>query len=207
VHGHSAAPIHGDLDQSLRTKTLDEFKNGDLKLLVASDVAARGLDIPDVSHVFNYDVPHHSEDYVHRIGRTGRAGRTGDAIMLVGKLDDKAYKNILNLIKVEEIEALDVPGIEDFPTERGRKPRKSDKGKRSQRSSDKKSTRKKSDRPDKQTADSAKSQKKPTKADSKKSGKKSNSGSSKSRSRQNSDENTEIGFGDSVPAFFNTGLR
>ena len=73
-HGFDASPIHGDLDQSQRTKTLEAFRKGELKLLVASDVAARGLDIPDVSHVFNYDVPHHADDYVHRIGRTGRAG-------------------------------------------------------------------------------------------------------------------------------------
>ena len=73
-HGFDASPIHGDLDQSVRTRTLESFRKGELKLLVASDVAARGLDIPDVSHVFNYDVPHHADDYVHRIGRTGRAG-------------------------------------------------------------------------------------------------------------------------------------
>jgi len=102
VHGHSAAPIHGDLAQSLRTQTLDDFKNGKVKLLVASDVAARGLDVPSVSHVFNYDVPNHSEDYVHRIGRTGR-----DAI--------------LNLIKVDEIEEIDIPGIEDFPKDGGKR--------------------------------------------------------------------------------------
>ena len=76
-HGFDAAPIHGDLDQSLRTKTLDRFRAGELKILVASDVAARGLDVPAVSHVFNFDVPIHADDYVHRIGRTGRAGRSG----------------------------------------------------------------------------------------------------------------------------------
>ena len=82
-HGFDAAPIHGDLDQSLRMKTLAAFRSGELKLLVASDVAARGLDIPDVSHVFNYDVSHHADDYVHRIGRTGRAGKTGQTFMIV----------------------------------------------------------------------------------------------------------------------------
>ncbi len=121
VHGHSAAPIHGDLAQSLRMETLDKFKSGEIKLLVASDVAARGLDIPDVSHVFNYDVPSHSEDYVHRIGRTGRAGKEGETVMLVARLDEKNYQSILDLIKVDSIEELKIPGIEDFPKDGGRK--------------------------------------------------------------------------------------
>jgi superfamily II DNA/RNA helicase len=120
VHGKSAAPIHGDLPQSLRTETLESFKNGDIKFLVASDVAARGLDVPTVSHVFNYDVPNHSEDYVHRIGRTGRAGREGDTIMLVARLDERNYQDILDLIKVEGIEEIEVPGIEDFPKDGGK---------------------------------------------------------------------------------------
>lgn len=98
VHGYDAAPIHGDLDQSQRTKTLADFRSGALKLLVASDVAARGLDIPAVSHVFNYDVPHHADDYVHRIGRTGRAGRTGEAYMLVTPADDKGFDKVIKLI-------------------------------------------------------------------------------------------------------------
>ena len=98
VHGFDAAPIHGDLDQGTRMKTLERFRNGELKLLVASDVAARGLDIPAVGHVFNYDVPHHADDYVHRIGRTGRAGRTGEAFMLVTPADDKNLDKVLKLI-------------------------------------------------------------------------------------------------------------
>ncbi|HEV2083256.1 MAG TPA: DEAD/DEAH box helicase [Brevundimonas sp.] len=109
-HGFDAAPIHGDLDQSLRMKTLAAFRSGELKLLVASDVAARGLDIPDVSHVFNYDVAHHADDYVHRIGRTGRAGRKGQTFMIVTPSDDKALDKVLKLIKMtpEEL-ALDGP--------------------------------------------------------------------------------------------------
>ena len=93
-HGFDAAPIHGDLDQSLRTKTLDRFRAGELKILVASDVAARGLDVPAVSHVFNFDVPIHADDYVHRIGRTGRAGRSGAAYMLASHRDGKYIEAI-----------------------------------------------------------------------------------------------------------------
>jgi len=96
--GYNAAPIHGDLDQSQRTRTLDGFREGSIRFLVASDVAARGLDIPLVSHVFNYDVPTHSEDYVHRIGRTGRAGRAGKAIMISTPSDEKNLDAIERLI-------------------------------------------------------------------------------------------------------------
>jgi superfamily II DNA/RNA helicase len=93
-HGFDAAPIHGDLDQSLRMKTLEKFRSGELKILVASDVAARGLDVPAVSHVFNFDVPIHADDYVHRIGRTGRAGRSGAAYMLASHRDGKYIEAI-----------------------------------------------------------------------------------------------------------------
>ena len=98
THGFNAAPLHGDLDQSVRTKTLDGFRNGEIELLVASDVAARGLDIPAVSHIFNFDVPFHADDYVHRIGRTGRAGRSGHAFMLATPRDGKSVEAIEKLI-------------------------------------------------------------------------------------------------------------
>ena len=97
-HGFSAAALHGDLDQSVRTRTLEAFRNGELRLLIASDVAARGLDIPAVSHVFNFDVPFQPDDYVHRIGRTGRAGRSGHAFMLVGSRDEKCVAAIERLM-------------------------------------------------------------------------------------------------------------
>ncbi len=108
-HGFSAGALHGDMDQKSRTETLDAFKNDRLTLLVASDVAARGLDIPAVSHVFNFDVPVHAEDYVHRIGRTGRAGRSGVAYTLVGPADSKHLDAILKLIE-KPIEYLDDAG-------------------------------------------------------------------------------------------------
>ena len=97
-HGFSAVALHGDMDQSARTAALDQFRKNEVTLLVASDVAARGLDIPDVSHVFNFDVPHHADDYVHRIGRTGRAGRSGVAISLVAPVDQKSVAAIEKLI-------------------------------------------------------------------------------------------------------------
>jgi superfamily II DNA/RNA helicase len=116
-YGYDAEPIHGDLPQSIRTKTLEKFKAGDVKFLIASDVAARGLDVSTITHVFNYDVPMHSEDYIHRIGRTGRAGRKGDAIMLVAPLDAKNYDAILDLTGKDAIEEIDIPGVDDFPRE------------------------------------------------------------------------------------------
>jgi ATP-dependent RNA helicase RhlE len=105
-HGYDAAPIHGDLDQSQRTRTLEAFRAGRLRLLVASDVAARGLDIPDVSHVFNYDVPSHAEDYVHRIGRTGRAGKSGKALTICVPHDKKW------LAAIEELVEKTIPRVE-----------------------------------------------------------------------------------------------
>ncbi|MEZ5913965.1 MAG: DEAD/DEAH box helicase, partial [Paracoccaceae bacterium] len=99
THGFNASPIHGDLDQSQRMRTLDGFRDGSLRFLVASDVAARGLDIPAVSHVFNFDVPTHSEDYVHRIGRTGRAGRKGVAVTIAAPSDKKYIDGIEALVK------------------------------------------------------------------------------------------------------------
>ena len=97
-HGFNVAALHGDMDQRARTVALDGFRSGEVPLLVASDVAARGLDIPAVSHVFNFDVPHHPEDYVHRIGRTGRAGRAGHAFTLVTRSDERSVTAIESLI-------------------------------------------------------------------------------------------------------------
>ena len=126
VHGFDASPIHGDLDQSMRMKTLADFRSGALRLLCASDVAARGLDIPDVSHVFNYDVPHHADDYVHRIGRTGRAGKTGQTFMLVTPNDSRQLDKVLKLIgKVPNELTLDIDfsQMKSEPRESSRSPR------------------------------------------------------------------------------------
>jgi superfamily II DNA/RNA helicase len=97
-HGFPVGALHGDMDQRARMASLEAFKTGDVDLLVCSDVAARGLDIPDVSHIYNFDVPIHAEDYVHRIGRTGRAGRSGTALTLVTRDDSKYVESIERLI-------------------------------------------------------------------------------------------------------------
>ena len=109
-HGFDAAALHGDMSQPKRTETLERFKNSEIRLLVASDVAARGLDIQGLSHVFCFDVPYHAEDYVHRIGRTGRAGREGRSFMLAAPEDGKAVAAIQKLIGKE----IPVARMDDF---------------------------------------------------------------------------------------------
>jgi superfamily II DNA/RNA helicase len=105
-HGYKAGEIHGDMDQASRIKELDFFKSGEINILVASDVAARGLDVKGVSHVFNFDAPWHPDDYVHRIGRTGRAGATGKAYTFVTPADEEAIAQIEKLTK-HKIERVD----------------------------------------------------------------------------------------------------
>ncbi len=179
-HGYDAAAIHGDLEQSQRMKTLDSFRDGGLKILVASDVAARGLDIPSVSHVFNYDVPSHSEDYVHRIGRTGRAGRDGKAIMISAPADDK------NLAAIEKLIDKEIPRA-DNPIAAEEKQKKADKPKTDKPKSEKaKADKPKTDSP---KSDSAPE---PTQdADRNKRGKRNGRGRDKD----------VVGMGDHMPGF------
>ncbi len=108
-HGFSVAALHGDMAQPVRMETLLRFKTEGVELLVCSDVAARGLDLPAVSHVFNFDVPVHAEDYIHRIGRTGRAGRSGRAITLALPEEARALAAVIHLLgqKIPEIAAED----------------------------------------------------------------------------------------------------
>ncbi|MEE2970778.1 MAG: DEAD/DEAH box helicase [Pseudomonadota bacterium] len=124
-HGFNAAALHGDMDQMSRTKTLGAFKDNEITILVASDVAARGLDINDLSHVFNFDVPIHAEDYVHRIGRTGRAGKDGKAFTLATPEDGVFVSAIVKLIGKEipahEIDGMGPVSLDDAPDKkRGR---------------------------------------------------------------------------------------
>ena len=144
-HGYSVGSLHGDMDQTSRMATLTAFKDNKIKLLVASDVAARGLDIPDVSHVFNFDVPVNAEDYVHRIGRTGRAGRSGTALMIVTPEDQKGFDAIESLIGQE----IDWSGDKVEWDERS--------GRKKKKRSDKKESRAKSPKSDEATPSDKKS--------------------------------------------------
>jgi superfamily II DNA/RNA helicase len=113
-HGFNAGALHGDMDQKSRMETLDKFRSGEISLLAASDVAARGLDIPDVSHVFNFDLPWQSDDYVHRIGRTGRAGREGTSCSIVTPDELKAFKDIETMVGVPAVWIGEPPTEQDF---------------------------------------------------------------------------------------------
>ena len=194
-HGYSVGALHGDMDQHSRLKTLDGFRNNDITLLVASDVAARGLDIPTVSHVFNFDVPSHAEDYVHRIGRTGRAGRSGEAITIATGADKKYIAAIEKLIGQDIKTAEGAAHVEDQSDQESkaeRKPRRGDKrrerrasGEKTERSEDRKPKSEKSDKPQSR------------KASDRKSG--DDEGDKKQRKKDRGGE--RVGFGDQAPAF------
>ena len=126
-HGFGAAALHGDMDQARRQQTLDRFKEGEIDLLVASDVAARGLDIDDLPAVFNFDVPTHSEDYIHRIGRTGRAGRDGRAYTLATP-EDGVYVAAIEKLIGNPIQRLDIDGIAGESLENGSGTRRGARG-------------------------------------------------------------------------------
>ena len=111
TYGITASRLHGDMSQPARTETLGKFKDGEINLVVCSDVAARGLDIPNMSHVFNFDVPIHAEDYVHRIGRTGRAGRQGHAFTIATP-EDRKYLDAIQEITGQEIPLFKLDGID-----------------------------------------------------------------------------------------------
>jgi superfamily II DNA/RNA helicase len=153
-HGFSVGALHGDLDQRARMAALESFRNDQVQLLVCSDVAARGLDIPDVSHIINYDTPHHAEDYVHRIGRTGRAGKSGVALTIATRLDTKAIAEIEKLIarKIDWApSAADVEEVAEAPA-----PRHEERGRRHEgRQRHERSSAPRSRRPDNRPAPAA----------------------------------------------------
>lgn len=194
-YGFDAAPIHGDLEQSKRMEVLDGFRAGTLRFLCASDVAARGLDIPNVSHVFNFDVPGHAEDYVHRIGRTGRAGRDGKAIMICEPRDEK------NLDAVERLIEAKIPRIENPISQEERNPRSRKAAEPTQDASDETQAK----------TDNAPAPSKPApKQDNRRGGNKDNRSDDRRNDRNNGGrgrgganrrDNRVIGMGDHLPDF------
>ncbi len=200
-HGLDASPLHGDLDQSLRMKILNGFRDGELKLLVASDVAARGLDIPNVSHVFNFDVPIHSEDYVHRIGRTGRAGREGKAITLCLPFEEKYLSSIEDLVKkaIPRIDsplksAAKAPKTEEKPARQSRAKRNADNPKPAETPEEKPAQAPKVETPKPALRESNKN------ADN-------NRRPQRGRGRGRDNGPAIIGMGDHMPAFMTRDLR
>ncbi|RUM95320.1 DEAD/DEAH box helicase [Pseudaminobacter arsenicus] len=210
-----AGALHGDMDQRARMQMLTNFREGKLKLLVASDVAARGLDIPDVSHVFNFDVPIHAEDYVHRIGRTGRAGRSGKSFTIVAKPDIKHVDAIEKLIG-QPIEWLDGDlstlvvneDAEETPRRRragqrehGRKPQHG-RG-RSEEAVSKEDAEGKGFAADN---DDSHSRKEAIKADNAERRERSRQDRA-ARHRHDDNDNNTVGFGDDMPAFMRIAVK
>ncbi|WP_299687148.1 DEAD/DEAH box helicase [uncultured Tateyamaria sp.] len=191
---YDAAPIHGDLDQSQRTRTLDGFRNNELRILVASDVAARGLDVPSVSHVFNFDVPGHPEDYVHRIGRTGRAGREGKAITICIPRDEKQFDAVEKLIQ-KEIPRLDNPLKSEKPEVEEPKEPTEDKPKRT-RSRKPPKSEDKSEAPVEAAAELQE-----TKQDETPKPSRSRGGRGRSSGRDDRGGNKVVGLGEHTPSF------
>ncbi|MDE2585571.1 MAG: DEAD/DEAH box helicase, partial [Betaproteobacteria bacterium] len=117
ARGYAASALNGDMNQAMRERTIEQLKNGGLDIVIATDVAARGIDVPRVSHVINYDIPYDSEAYVHRIGRTGRAGRTGNAILFVSPREMRMLRTIERVTK-QPIEPLKLPTKQDVADRR-----------------------------------------------------------------------------------------
>jgi superfamily II DNA/RNA helicase len=213
-HGFSVAALHGDMDQRSRMIALDSFRNGTTQYLVASDVAARGLDIPDVSHVFNYDAPHHAEDYVHRIGRTGRAGRLGTAYTLVTSHDEKVLSAIHAMIKKEIAwlgPSISEAVFDEAPREdrsRGRRGQQDERGK-----GRKAPSRQASPQPAETAVETPKALKSETpRARSPEAPRQARDVESpraprNRENRQNDDGPTPVGFGDQLPGFLMRGVK
>jgi superfamily II DNA/RNA helicase len=210
-HGFGAVALHGDMDQRSRMAALDSFRNGEMPLLVASDVAARGLDIPDVSHVFNFDVPVHADDYVHRIGRTGRAGRSGWAYTLVSPADTKHIVAIETLIGTKIPFTSDPPpGAEDDEEEVAERPRRG----RRERGGKKGEAKPEGERPRREKSD----ERRPREAEEAPRAARSTPPPQRSEERRpeerrprrrhdDDDGPTVIGLGDHMPAFLLTPIR
>ena len=204
--GYQVAAMHGDMDQSQRTATLKRFKNDEIRLLICSDVAARGIDVQGLSHVFNFDVPMSADDYVHRVGRTGRAGKEGRAWMIATDSEDKYVKAIENLIK-RDIEMVDMNGGKASTAPKGQNSDKSSEPKPEKTQDSKPSDRKKAppQRNEGKSQDKPKPSEKSGAVDQKKQSDNPYHNKSANRpnhSNKNDDDNGTTGFGDEMPAFF-----
>lgn len=212
-HGFDAAPLHGDLDQRTRLATLERFKSDTLQFLVASDVAARGLDIPAVSHVINFDVPTHAEDYVHRIGRTARAGLSGTSLTIATRSDTKYLDAIEKLIK-QKIEVMPVEGLstetdskEDSGTGGGERRGRGRRGPRSKSSPKASSESQRGEAPKQEAKPQAEAKPEPEakpqrkKRDDSKAPRDAKRSKSEHKPRQGSDNGGSTGLGDHMPAF------
>lgn len=212
-HGFNAGALHGDMSQSHRMETLDKFKSGEIKLLVCSDVAARGIDVSSVSHVFNFDVPTHSEDYIHRIGRTGRAGQEGHAYTIVTKSETKYLDGIQKLVG-RELPIITLDGMEEVAEEAAAiAEREKNSGRGEKKGRRRKSEDSGSARPPRKSA--PRDEKAPSKRNEA-SGSDAKAKDEKTRDKKprrshhqaNDDQDTPVvGLGDNVPAFFKIPLR
>ncbi|WP_428681877.1 DEAD/DEAH box helicase [Sphingopyxis sp.] len=199
-YGYQAGEIHGDMDQSSRIAELDRFKAGTINVLVASDVAARGLDVKGVSHVFNFDAPWHPDDYVHRIGRTGRAGAKGRAFTLVTPSDDEALDNIQKLtgyqIPVHDAGPAERENQPDRSTDERREPRR---GGRSDRGA-----RVKADAP---KAEAPKADREPRRTEAKRSdAPKKDAGRKPAPTQRHDDDGPDDGWNGPMPGFLSVGF-
>jgi superfamily II DNA/RNA helicase len=199
-HGFNCISLHGDMDQPTRNEMLRRFKDGEADLLVCSDVAARGLDIDDVSHVINFDIPTHSEDYVHRIGRTGRAGKEGAAFSLATPDDAKYVAGIESLLG-RSIPRMPLEGLESIMTEDGEAER-SNRRRREPRGDDRAAGR--SDGRAASRSDDRRSRPKATddRATRSRRGGRGRSGEDRDGVRAMSHADDVVAFGDHTPAFF-----
>ena len=210
-HGFNAGALHGDMPQSKRTETLDQFKRGEITLLVCSDVAARGIDIAGLSHVFNFDTPLHAEDYVHRIGRTGRAGRQGRAFTIANPEEGKQVAAISKLIKREipliSIDGVDLAEFEEISDRRRRRPARKDEARKEEarKEEETKAARPpKSDsrprpepRPERETRPDREQRAESMRSDAPR----RDRDDRRRRREEDDDDEVVIGFGDHIPAF------
>ena len=197
-HNYDAVALHGDMDQSDRMATLEKFKNDEARLMVCSDVAARGIDIQGLSHVFNFDIPFNSDDYVHRIGRTGRAGQKGRAFSLATPKDAKSVLSIEKLIG-KEIPRHEVEEFETLPLDEGYKSKR-------RRGGGRKSPEKQAKKDDKAEERKPRGEK-PVRKKASDDNRRPPKDRGGRRRRYEDDEPTPMGLGDHVPAFFLRALR